>query len=200
MSAPIGSILIVAVLGYLFLLATLTIAVLIVVRGAKDGRAGGCTGCAIALAIVIAAGVGAVGCTAVVAVATGSEVIKHGPVRSIDLEYDWGTGSTRPQGSWRSSSQTQRGEYPVRLQIELDGPVDVGRIARWIRDEIDGDVSISYEVLEQSGEGRRTVLDIGLPIDPDDMADFERELRRELPELTLPSAIRIEIRSDEDDD
>jgi len=195
MSAPIGTILIVAVLGYLFLLATITIAVLIIVRGAKDGRAGGCTGCVIALAIVIAAGLGAVGCTAVAVLATGSELVKHGPVKSIRVERFPHAGA---QSRWRAAAG-QQDRYPVELQIELDGRVDVGRITRWIRDELDGDVSVSYEVFETPEKGRRTRLDIGLPIDPDEMAEFERELRRELPELELPKAIRIEIRSADDD-
>lgn len=197
MSASFGTVLALAVLGYLFLLAVLAVAALIVVRSAKDGKAGGCTGCAIALAIVVAAGLGAVGCTAATLVAAGSDLIQNGPIRSIRFERVVDRNTGRELGrSWRTEPAYQ-GQYPVRLQIALEGNVDVGRIARWIRDELDGDVSLSYEVVE-TPDGRRTELDIGLPIDPDEMADFERELRRELPELELPEAIRIEIRSPED--
>jgi hypothetical protein len=189
---------VVAALGYLLVVAILAIAVLVVVRSGRKGQAGGCTGCAIALAILVAAGLGAAGCTAVVLLGAGSEAIRHGPVRSISIERE----PARPAPSAERGARTERGRaapapggrFPVRLRIELDGDVDVARLSRWIRDRLDGDVSLTYDTRPGPDGRPRTSLEFGLPIDPADMARFERELREELPELDLPRAVRIEIR------
>ena len=195
-------------LGYLFVVSVLAVAVWLVLRRSKDGRGSGCGGCLIALALFFAAALGAVGCTALTVAGLSSEVVRHGPVRSV--EFRWTDSTERQLADWRAERDEHRPRrwqrpssdderYPVRLRIELDRDIDVSRLSRWIRDELDGDVLLRYEALSgengENGEnGPRARLDFGLPIDPEDIDEFQRELRRELPELDLPDSVKIEIR------
>jgi hypothetical protein len=190
------TVLLLAATGYVFVVGVLAIAVWMVVRSTRAGKGSGCTGCLIALALVVAAGLGAVGCTALTAIGLSNEAVRHGPVRSIEFDWD----PPHAPGAPGMPGRADRDRFPVHMRIELDRPIDVARLSRWIRDEVEGDVALRYEV-ETGADGRpRAVLDLGLPIDRRDVEELRRELARELPVLDLPRAVRIEIRSADDDD
>jgi len=48
-------------------------------------------------------------------------------------------------------------------------------------------------------DGRRTRIDIRIPVSDAEMRDLRNDLERDLPNLNLPRGVTIELKGDEDD-
>lgn len=181
-------------IGFLMVLVILAIATFLIFRSGEPGKTklSGCAGCAIGLALVLVAGIGALGCTALVLTHGGSELLRHGPIKKLELQWDKRKEREREQ-KLDSRSPRPFADHPVRLHVELRDEQDVSDVTRWVRDHIEGDYALSVKN-EDRPEGRTTVLDFGFPIAPKDMNEIESGLRDAFGDL--PSGIRIEIQND----
>lgn len=211
-SCSLSWLVLVAPLGACLLFIGLIAATVMLLRPSKDGRGvGGCAGCAIALGLFVAFALGAVGCTALTVIGLASTAAEHGPVRSLELEWDepepdaWTPDAPQapdapdapepatPEGA----ASTPRDErFPVRLRVTLDGtlsPADVTRLTRFLRRRVEGDLMLSVDTREEAG-GTVTSVELGLPVERDDLEQLQGELRDEMGELDLPRGLRIEIR------
>lgn len=178
-------------LGFLLVCAILAVAAWFVLRTGKDGQAkiGGLGGCAIALALLLVAGVAAVGCSAVAFLGARMEAVRRGPVRDVTLLWE------TPEDAREELARDER--HAVLLRIELRDVEDAATITRWFRENTDGGLTISVQ--EKDGpEGPVTVIEVGLPISREEVLEVKRELEREIPSLRIPEGVRVEVKDPND--
>jgi hypothetical protein len=206
-----------AAFAFLVVCAVLAIATFLVFRSGAQGetKLGGCAGCAIGFALLLMAGVAAAMCVAVMLVNTKSELLRHGPVRSLELDFDHDHEQAAPPGTPRSDSEDMdddhdkhaaEGEplhpahgapdpdHPVHLKLVVRGDEYPAAISEWVREHSEGDVSVTTRK-----EGDHTVIDFGLPFSREDLAGFKRDLREAMPGMKLPRGIKVEIKDGDDD-
>jgi hypothetical protein len=176
-------------LGFLFFATIVAIAVWLALRSGEKGttKLGGFAGCMIALALLVVAGMGALGCTAIAFLDAPNEIVRRGPVKSFEFHWDDEDGPSE-----ESSEGTG-----VRLRFEIRG-VDPDQVTRWIRDNTDGDVTYSITTTESEGE-KSVELDVSIPITEEELREFREEFRREFPDLRLPESLRVELRHEDED-
>jgi len=194
-----------ALLGFLFIGFILAIAVWLAFRSGKDGttKLGAAAGCMIALALVFVAGLGALGCTAIAIVNTPGEMLRHGPIRRIEAHFprlhkdheDSADEAPRSPGSEEDEAKEAGAEH-LHLRIEMEGG-DATQVSRWFRDHTDGDMTVSVRDLAGPG-GKRTRIDITLPVPEKDLRELRRDFERDLPGLNLPDGLTIELKGEDD--
>jgi len=178
--------------GFLFFCTVLAVAVWLAFRSGEKGttKLGGFAGCAIALALVFVAGLGALGCTAIALLNTPNELIHRGPVRSLEFHWDHDAGPGE-DGDPADPSTPPDPAHAVTLRFELEG-VDAGQVTRWIRDHTDGDVP--YTITTGTDEDGSSVhLEVSLPISRRDLRRFREDFHRDFPDVRLPTRVRIEL-------
>ncbi|MBJ01430.1 MAG: hypothetical protein CMK00_01015 [Planctomycetes bacterium] len=143
--------------------------------------AGCCLGCLGFLGLLALAG-----CLTVL---TGSALVRHGPVRSIQIERG-APVVLEPDTPW------QRTVHPVHLKLEVRGQVEVEGLKEWLEQETGGEVLFETTSSVEPGGGQRTRLDFWLPVPNGEMRRLERKLRRELPNLGLPSSVTLTLGHD----
>ena len=192
-------------LGFLFFAAVVAVAVWLAVRSGEKGstKLGGFAGCAIALALLVIAGLGALGCTAIALLNTPNEIVRRGPVKSIELHASDEHGShgqleKADEGADEDEAPETDSEHAVSLRFVIEG-VEPGQITRWIREHTDGDVS--YSITTGAGEdGNAVHLDISLPITDRELHRMRADFHRDFPNLRLPESIKLELHHDHDDE
>ncbi|MFN0009579.1 MAG: hypothetical protein ACKVXR_16905 [Planctomycetota bacterium] len=186
-------------LGFLFFATIVAVAVWLAVRSGEKGstKLGGFAGCAIALALLVIAGIGALGCTAIAVFNTPNEIVRRGPVKSF--EFNWGHEDGPRQESGEEVPEPEGGgdHGGIRLRFEVRG-VEPDQVTRWIRDNTDGDVSYTITSSEDE-DGKSVQLDVSLPISGDELRRFREDFQRDFPDLRLPESIKVELRSEDDD-
>lgn len=199
---------------FALLAVVLAIAVFLAFKSGEKGttKLGGCAGCAIALALLLIAGMGALGLVIVSVVSLPDEAVRRGPVRKFELH--WGEDRSAPAPS--ESGESVRSELapgdaptpapapggapapsPLRLRLELRGMADASSVIRWLRPRVDEGTVIAV------GEGRDeagatfTTIDLTIPLDAHDRDELKRlrhDLERDLPDFKLPTGVTVELR------
>jgi hypothetical protein len=210
-----------AAIAFLMIGVILAIAVWIAFRSGAAGttKLGGFAGCMVAVALVFVAGLGAIACLLVVAVTAPAEIVRHGPVKKIeahwpdpheekddskpesakhdeDSEEDSEAHDGEHGGAHRAEAEN-REEHGLHIRVEVQGG-DEGKIARWFRDHVHGDVDYHTESI-RGPEGRRTRIDIRVPITDQEIRKVRDDLQRDLPDLDLPNGVTIELKSGDED-
>lgn len=185
-------------LGFLLFATIVAVAVWLAVRSGEKGstKLGGFAGCAIALALLVIAGLGALGCTTIALLNTPNEMVQRGPVKSFEFHWDDEHGLRHEVGDedeWEARDE----DSAVRLRFEIQG-VEPGQVTRWIRENTDGDVSFTITTSEDE-EGKVVHLDVSLPISEDEVRRFREDFHRDFPDLRLPESIKVELRHEDDD-
>jgi hypothetical protein len=187
-------------LGFLLFAAVIAIAVWIAVKSGQQGstKLGGFAGCAIALALLVVAGIGAVGCTAIALLNTPNEMVQRGPVKRFELKWDDEHGLHGGESAQEEKGPPRDSKHAVSLRFELDG-VDPGQVTRWIREHTDSDIPYTISTTTTiDGEERTVHLEISLPISDDEVRRMREDFHRDFPDLRLPVSVEVEIRRDED--
>lgn len=176
-------------LGFLFFATIVAVAVWLAVRSGEKGstKLGGFAGCMIALALLVIAGLGALGCTTIAILNTPREIVERGPVKSFEFQLDEEDDPSDELGEGTG----------VRLRFEIEG-VEPGQVTRWIRENTDGDVTYTITTSE-GGDEKAVQLDVSLPITEEELREFREEFRREFPDLRLPVSLKVELRREDAD-
>jgi hypothetical protein len=202
------------VFAFLVVCGILALATFLVFRSGAQGetKLGGCAGCAIGFALLLIAGIAAAMCAGVMIATTKSELLRRGPVRSLQLEFpdhdhdaeapapgaphsESESEESREHGGAAPSEPAEKGaQHPVHLKLIVRGDEYPAAISEWVRENTKGDVSVTT-----TREGDRTIIDFGLPFSREDLADFKRELREAMPDMKLPKSIKVEIKDADDE-
>jgi hypothetical protein len=187
-------------LAFLLLAVVLAVAVFFAFKSGNAGQTklSGPAGCLIALALLVIAGVGAVGLGIVAVVTLSSEAVKHGPVKSFELQFPEDEGNERAGSGMGMEKSEVRGPH---LTIELRGLQDPADVMKWLRKRTDSETRIAvHEGKDKSGKVV-TVIELTLPEDHDvtnELRDMRRDLERDVPDLRLPKSVRVEFRGPEE--
>lgn len=177
-------------LAFLMLAVVLAVAVFFAFKSGNAGQTklSGPAGCFIALALLVIAGIGAIGLSIVALVTIPSEMFKRGPVKSVELQMP---GDEKPGSS----------VHGPHLSIELRGLQDPSDVMKWLRKRTDSETRIAvHEGRDKSGKPV-TVVELTLPDDHDvahELRDMRRELEEDVPDLRLPKSVKIEFRGPEE--
>lgn len=185
-------------LGFLFFAAVLAVAVWLAVRSGEKGstKLGGFAGCAIALALLVIAGLGALGCTAIALLNTPNELVRRGPVKSFELHWDDEHGLHEEADAEDAEPGQLDPGHAVSLRFEIAG-VEPGQITRWIREHTDSD--IPYTITTGTGaDGSVVHLDVSLPITGEEVRRMRADFHRDFPDLRLPVSIKVELEHEDD--
>jgi hypothetical protein len=189
-------------LSFLLLAVVLAVAVFFAFKSGQAGqtRMSGPAGCMVALALLVIAGIGGLGLLIVGLVNIPNEAVKHGPVKSWEFRWDdEGEGREAPAPDAPRASD-ERDE--VRLTVTLRGLEDPSKVMKWLRKRTDADTKIS--VREDKDADGKPVTVIELSVDADhelsrDLREVRRDLERDLPDLKLPTGIKVEFRGPDDE-
>ncbi len=185
-------------LAFLLLGVVLAVAVFFAFKSGNAGQTklSGPAGCLIALALLVIAGIGAVGLGIVAVVTLSSEAVRHGPVKSFEFKFPEDEG--RGQGGTHAGVDAGKSEAQgPHLTIELRGLQDPADVMKWLRKQTDSQTRIAvHESKDKSGE-TVTVIELMLPEDHDvtnELRDMRRDLERDMPDLRLPKSVKVEFR------
>jgi hypothetical protein len=216
-----------AALAFLMIGVILAVAVWVAFRSGAAGttKLGGFAGCMVAVALVFVAGLGAIACMVVVAVTAPAELVRSGPVKKIEAHWpsphgekrdgkaDAGPDSAKHDEDSEDESEEhdamsgdqersdedrdENGEHGLHIRVEVAGG-DEAKIARWFRDHVHGDLKYHTESI-RTPDGRRTRIDVQIPISDDDLRKMRDDLQKDLPGMDLPNGVTIELKSEDDD-
>lgn len=190
-----------ALLVFVLLAAVAAVALFFAFKSGEQGKSklSGFAGCWIALALLVVAFLGAIGLVVVAIANAPNEIVKHGPVKSFELQWDSdGDEDGLEPGEKRPAKPLvpRENRSGPRLVIDLKSSEGAAEIVRWIRDNVEGDLAIASEEVEVDGE-RRARVTLHLKLAPGERAELEevkRELERELPNLRIPDGVKVELR------
>lgn len=188
-----------ALLVFVLLAAIVAVALFFAFKSGEQGKSklSGFAGCWIALALLVVAFFGAIGLVIVAIANAPNEMVRHGPVKSFELQWDEDEhGGELEPGEKRPAKPLLPRESGPRLVVELKSADGAAQIVRWLRDNVEGDLSIASEEVDVDGE-RRARVTLHLKLAPGDRAGLEeakRELERELPNLRIPDGVKVELR------
>jgi hypothetical protein len=210
-----------AALAFLMIGVILAVAVWLAFRSGESGRTklGGFAGCMVAVALVFVAGLGAIACLLVVAVTAPGEIVRHGPVRKIEAHWPsthGEKGDTEPESAKDEDSEEEESEahdgmhddehhadaedheeHGLHFRVEVAGGNEA-KITRWFREHTRGDFKVSTEAIH-GPDGRRTRIDIRIPIPDEEIRRMRSDLQKDLPDLNLPDGVTIELKSEDED-
>ena len=184
-------------LGFLFFCTIVAVGVWLAVKSGEQGstKLGGVAGCAIAFALLVIAGMGALGCTAIALMNTPNEIVRRGPVKRFEMR--WGDEHGHEHGDADEEGvPAPDPEHAITLRFELEG-VEPSQITSWICDNTDHDVP--YTITTVAGEdGTLLHVDVSLPITAEEVRRIREDFRRDFPNLRLPASVEVEIRREDD--
>lgn len=200
-----------AAIAFLMIGVILAVAVWIAFRSGQAGstKLGGLGGCMVAFALVLVAGLGAVACLVVAAVNAPNELLRGGPVRKIeahwpDVHKDHGEKGERTAEAQASeepepgaSGTEDEDAHGLHIRVEIEGG-DSAQIARWVREHTEGDLEVRTARID-GPDGRRTRVDIRIPVSDAEVRKLRHDLERDLPNLNLPYGVTIELKGEDDD-
>lgn len=211
-----------AALAFLMIGLILAVAVWLAFRSGASGttKLGGFAGCMVAVALVFVAGLGAIACLLVVAVTAPAEIARNGPVKKIEAHWpdlhdgkrdhdekgDAKAGSAEHEEDSEEEDSEARDAMPgedkhadrgLHIRVEVAGG-DEGKISRWFRDHVHGDVQFHTESI-RTPDGHRTRIDVKIPIPDEEIRKMRDDLQRDLPDLDVPNGVTIELKSEDDD-
>jgi hypothetical protein len=205
-------------LAFLIVCAILALATFLVLKSGEQGQTklGGCAGCAIGFALLAIAGLAASITLGVMVLSARSEIVRRGPVKSIELDFgdhaddehesgeDHGARASSSRaapgatsGGAESKSQTpsagdatsKDSPHAVHLKLVIRGKEYPASISDWVRDHTEGDVSVTV-----STEGDRTIVDYSVAVSREELKKLQRDLKKAIPGMKLPKGIKIEIK------
>ena len=185
-------------LSFLMLLVIVAIATWLVFRSQEPGktRLSGCAGCAVGLALLLIAGLGALGCTAVALVSAPDELVRRGPFERFEFRWPKERGADAGADRWRDGPFAEGSAAILRLTLREGGSAtDVaGRVSSWLREETDRDLSIRIRTVTTE-RGEREVIEFALPLSQAELEEVRDDLERAFPRLSIPSGVEAEIRA-----
>ncbi|MFN0242065.1 MAG: hypothetical protein ACKVWV_04165 [Planctomycetota bacterium] len=157
-------------------------------------------GCAIGCGLLGFACFGAIGFLLVSFVDWQAQAVQHGPFRSLRFRWDRDRHALAQEDGDRAPAPGDEAPtelpsidlgYRARLIVELRGsPAElnriVGRISGWLRENTDGEFSVSTT----SSEGALRV-EWGLPVRGDDVRRLKDELEQEIGGLQIPDDVEV---------
>ncbi|MDZ4773268.1 MAG: hypothetical protein SGI72_09060 [Planctomycetota bacterium] len=185
-------------LAFLLLAVVLAVAVFFAFKSGEQGKTklSGFAGCAIALALLVIAGIGAVGLLIVAAIAAPNEWARRGPVKSMELHWNEDSAAPAPDAP---DHHMHKPAFKVR--VELRGSQDTQDVMRWIRRETDERTTLSVHEERDSNGNVVTAIEITPRLEVQDRKELREifdELKRDLPDLNLPAGGRVEFRGPND--
>lgn len=208
-----------SLLVFLALGVIVAIACMIVFRSGDQGKTklSAPAGCAIGCGLLGFALLGAFGFLALCALDWRAQAVRRGPFKSFEFHWDTDHGLTRRDESTDSgesldtedqtpeSSHEADAGYRARLIVELRGSRDevattVGQISRWLRENTDGEFSISSTNTDTS-DGSTTRVEWGLPVQGEDLRKLKNDLQEQLGGFEIPKGVdvKIEVKDPEED-
>jgi hypothetical protein len=179
-------------LAFLLLGVVLAVAIFFAFKSGNAGQTklSGPAGCFIALALLVIAGIGAIGLTIVALVTLPAEAMKRGPVKSFELRFPEDDLGAASEGGLRRV-------HGPHVTIELRGLQDPSDVMKWLRKRTDSQTNITvHEGKDASGKAI-TVIELTLPEGHDvtqRLRETRRDLEEDLPDLRLPKSVKIEFR------
>ena len=216
-----------AALAFLMIGVILAVAVWVAFRSGGSGttKLGGFAGCMVAVALVFVAGLGTIACLLVVGITAPAELARNGPVKKIEAHWpnlhgksgdSKGDSKQESEKSDEESDEesetsekpadasadapthaTEHEDHGLHIRVEVAGGNEA-KISRWFRDHVHGDVRFHTEPIH-GPDGRRTRIDIQIPIPDVEIRKLRSDLERDLPDLNLPSGVTIELKTDDED-
>lgn len=211
-----------ALLVFVLLAVVLAIGIFFAFKSGEQGKTklGGCAGCAIGFALLVITGMGAVGLIVVSVAALPGELLRHGPVESVELTWDEGRGRAEaespstppapaevaprgadantpaaPSASTPERSRSEAGD--VQLRVVLRGDADPGEVVRWLRRRTDADARIRVTEARTASGASSTVIEVIVPLSAgqrERLQELRREIEKEAPDLRLPRGAKVELR------
>lgn len=202
-------------LAFLALCVVLACATWLVLRSGEKGttKLGGFAGCMLGLGLVGVAGIMALGTGFVMALNAWNEVVRRGPVKSFEFQFDDGSrqsnaGGARPEEDAAGALDAEDRFAGRELTGGMDpAPIGTGRIAivvvlrdmaaaqeviGWVRDHIDADLVTEWDIVETE-EGEFSRVTFSAELDPEEVARVRRDLEADFPGFELPTGGRIEL-------
>jgi hypothetical protein len=186
-------------LAFLLLAVVLAVAVFFAFKSGQAGQTklSGPAGCMVALALLLIAGIGAIGLVIVALVTLPSEAVRRGPVKSLEWRFPAHEDeATSPDSPARADDQG------TSLTIELRGLQDPSEVMKWLRKRTDSGTHIAvHEGKDEDGKPM-TVIELTLPESHDvtrELRDMRRDLEEDEPDLRLPSSVKIVFRGPDDE-
>lgn len=209
-------------LGFLAICVVLAVAIWIFVRSGEKGatKLNGAAGCAIGGALVLVAGLMALGCALII----GLDVAKHATHEfsehmsewQIDSEGNLSSGSAGEDEESLDESEREHAESGglhattpsdgaprVELHVRFHSNGDdaseaaVATARSWLRANVNADQTTRHEFGElgaDSSGNLASTVDIEFELSAEDAAAFETALREEWPDLKLTGGATIELR------
>ncbi len=155
-------------------------------RGPEDGQRGCLGSCGLVAVLSFLCILAVAGLGAIVFFAAAVAAVDHNPIHSIEVRHDGSTVERVSVGGDRS---------PVRLRFVVDRGF-VADLAPWVKEQIGGDVELDLRNDVDENGNEITICDFYLPFSERDLAELDREIKRELPGFRegLPEVVRIEFR------
>jgi hypothetical protein len=190
-------------LGFLLFCAIIAVAVFLAVKSGREGstKLGGFAGCAIALALLVTAGIGAIGCTAIAIVNAPNEFVQRGPVKRLELHLDDDgaparAGGTPGEDEPEDESAPLDEKHAVSLRFDIAG-IDSARSRAG--SATTRTATSPYTISTEVGEGGEVLhLDVSLPISRRELRRFRANFHRDFPDVRLPRRVEIELRHEDD--
>lgn len=209
--------------GFLAICVVLAVAIWIFVRSGEKGatKLNGAAGCAIGGALIVIAGLMALGCAVVLALdvareaknefreslaefqfdtlesETGENADEHDDTSLEDSTHEHahsgGVGATTP------SEAFPRVELHVRFHSNGDEASEaaVSQARHWLRANVNADQTTRHEFGEDGSDSHGNLpstVDISFELSPEEAAAFETALREKWPDLKLTGGATIELR------
>jgi len=185
-----------ALLAFLILALILAAAIYFAFRSGEQGKTklSGCAGCAIALALLFIAGLGAAGLVFVSVLSLPNEAVRHGPVKAF--EFHWDEAAPSPDEPAREAAAS-----PLHIRVEMRGVKDHSEIMKWLRKRTKSETHIAVHEETDADGSSFTVAELSVPVTKNqrrELRDLQRDLERDLPDLHFPSGVRVELRGPND--
>lgn len=189
-----------ACLGFFLVCVVLAIATWLVFKSGEKGttKLGGVAGCAIGAALVVIAGMMAVGALVFAGVGLRKDARERGRVHVEDLfgdeEEDETTDDAMDEGSEDEPETVDAADLvQVEVVADVNDPSEIGPVIDRLRDLTEGDFSTHLETV-RDGNASRTELRVTISVAEGRVDELKTELERAWPGLLLPHGGKLEVR------
>jgi hypothetical protein len=179
-------------LGFLGLLVAIAVTAAMATRGPRDGRRGFLGGCGLITVLAVLSLLAVGGFLALLATLGTVALVRHNPVRSVEVSYE---ERPTPAPPWDAERQPPA---MVCLTFELDGSPEVlpEILSELCEVELD-----DIRVRLRAGEGEQgDLFDVFLPLTPEAVEELQRDLEHLPPLLErlgdrVPTGVKLRLRS-----
>lgn len=192
-------------IAFLLVCVVLAIATWVLVKSGEQGKTkmNGAAGCAIGFALLVIAGLMALGSFAVVLVSGGREVVRE---VKRNGGWDWHYDSKEHARGEESSREREETPAPppapseparegeLKVVFEIGDAGGIGPIMEHVRDLAPGGISSSLGVTVENG-AERSRLEVRFEVEDDERDALRRRIEETWPGLKLPDGGSLSIES-----